>query len=110
MCAAGGIDTRPTTAVRVQGHLLDKALLNRLLDIAVDSPCDFEVEDLVVAPSNDLHSTAVIRLWGTAQSDLDTTVKIMNQLVEGNAPIAECTLTIVDTHSGTAKLQDDLPL
>lgn len=36
-------DPRLTLLMRVEGHLFDSALLNRLLDMAVDSPCDFEV-------------------------------------------------------------------
>ena len=89
-----------------------------------------------MAPSNDLHSNAVIRLWGATQvcsqrnqrsnkktfdqpvppppqrrqADLDHVIKQMNQLVEGHAAIAEASMTVIDSHSGTAKLQDDLPL
>lgn len=36
-------DPRPQALIRVEGHLFDKGVLNRLMDIAVDSPCDFEV-------------------------------------------------------------------
>lgn len=36
-------DPRPQALIRVEGHLFDKGVLNRLIDIAVDSPCDFEV-------------------------------------------------------------------
>lgn len=39
--------------LQVKGHLFDKALLNRMLDIIVDSPCSFEVENLFVPNSNE---------------------------------------------------------
>ena len=88
-------DARPTIAFRVQGHLFDKALLNRLLDLAVDSPCDFEVEELHVAPSNDQHSSAVLRLWGPSDVELAKVRDTMRSLVDANRPIAECTLEVL---------------
>lgn len=49
-------DPRPQALIRVEGHLFDKGVLNRLIDIAVDSPCDFEVCCCPCVAS--LHTTA----------------------------------------------------
>ena len=42
---AAGQDLRPSVAVKFVGHLFDKALMNRLLDLAVDSLCEFKVRE-----------------------------------------------------------------
>lgn len=78
------VDERPSRLVVVEGHLFDSTIVNRLMDICVDSQCEFKVETLgahlhttlptvviVLTPfwaadipnSNDLTSTVRIRLW-----------------------------------------------
>jgi homocitrate synthase len=51
-------DLRPTIAVKVQGHIFDHSVLNRIMDLVVDSPCSFEVKQLNVGGKNEFLSTA----------------------------------------------------
>jgi len=80
-------------AFEVTGHLFDKAILNRLLDMAVDSPCDFEVEEIQVPPKDELSSRAVLRLYSDNQEDIELTISMMKTFVESSSPIADCALT-----------------
>uniref|UniRef100_A0A7S4DX45 homocitrate synthase n=1 Tax=Lotharella globosa TaxID=91324 RepID=A0A7S4DX45_9EUKA len=57
-------DTRPSEVFRFTGHLFDKAVLNRLLDLAVDSPVDFKVVKLDVPNDNEQQSSAIIKVIG----------------------------------------------
>lgn len=95
------IDSRPSVDLRVEGHLFDKfthlqALLNRLLDLVVDSPCSFKVMSLDVPDNNEKTSSAVLRLWGDSPEVLKQVKRQMHALVSSNAPIAQCTLMEVD--------------
>jgi len=85
-------DVRPCVTIKVTGHLFDKAVLNRLVDLAVDSDCEFrvrigfmtitgaetdilksilrlslydapQVDSLNVAPVNEQHSSVILRIW-----------------------------------------------
>ncbi|EDQ85285.1 uncharacterized protein MONBRDRAFT_34312 [Monosiga brevicollis MX1] len=85
-------DARPTKLISVSGHLFDKAVLNRLLDLVVDSPCDFEVKRLHVPPADEQYSTAVLQLWGENDATLDQVKSDMQQLIDANSSIAFCTL------------------
>jgi len=42
-------DVRPCVTIKVTGHLFDKAVLNRLVDLAVDSDCEFRVRTAILA-------------------------------------------------------------
>jgi homocitrate synthase len=63
-------DDRPTVTFQFDGHLFDKAVLNRLLDLAVDSSCDFTVQQLDVPNDNNKESRAVIKVIGD-EHDID---------------------------------------
>eukprot|EP00128_Syssomonas_multiformis_P008114 Colp12_sorted_trinity150504_noHs@14806 len=89
-------DKRPQMLLRIEGHLFDKNLLNRLMDIAVDSTCDFQVEELHCAPRNELMSNTKLRFWGRKQEDLDLLKRQITALVEANEPIAQCQVTEID--------------
>jgi len=86
-------DLRKTVLLQLKGHLFDKAILNRLLDMAVDSPCEFKVEEIEVAQRDDLHSNATLRLYADTTEDLEHTLSMMRAFVLSSAPIAECTMT-----------------
>jgi len=88
-------DLRPTRIIRVEGHLFDKAVLNRILDLLVDSACDFKVVSLDVAPRNELHSTVDVQLWGDSERVIEETVAQMDALVKSNMPFAECKMAEV---------------
>eukprot|EP00123_Amoebidium_parasiticum_P013549 comp22021_c0_seq1/m.31923 comp22021_c0_seq1/g.31923 ORF comp22021_c0_seq1/g.31923 comp22021_c0_seq1/m.31923 type:complete len:576 (-) comp22021_c0_seq1:593-2320(-) len=95
-------DMRPQMLIKVEGHLFDSALLNRMIDMAVDSPCDFEVEDLHVAPRNELMSNTRLRFWGDDQAALDGLLTNIKKLIEGNEPIAQCKLSLLDPNNPEA--------
>jgi homocitrate synthase len=79
------VEERLTKTIKVEGHLFDNAILNRLLDVAVDSPCSFEVSKLEVAPVNEATSMALIQLWGDTDFDLEETVRQIKDVVEENS-------------------------
>ena len=49
---------RATATFKVEGHLFDEKVINRIMDIVVDGPCTFEVQNLAVGKRNELHSQA----------------------------------------------------
>lgn len=85
-------DMRKTVALQLKGHLFDKAILNRLFDMAVDSPCEFKVEEIKVGERDELHSSALLRLYADNAEDLQHTLVLMKAFVVSSAPIAECTI------------------
>lgn len=62
-------DSRPSRQYKVKGHLFDKGVINRLLDAVVDSPCEFKVTKMHVAPVNRRHSMATLQVlsWGAGR-------------------------------------------
>jgi len=86
-------EDKPKVVYRVKGHLFDKAVLNRLLDILVDSSCKFKVSSLDIPHSDEDLSEAEFDLWAEEESDLQGTIRIMDQLVQANALIADTTST-----------------
>eukprot|EP01134_Creolimax_fragrantissima_P007946 CFRG7946T1 len=108
--SSGKIDERPQMLLHIEGHLFDKNLLNRLMDIAVDSPCDFEVEDLNCATRNELMSNCKLRFWGNSkeENDLSTLKKQISAMVEANALISDCKMTELDTNEGTPGSSGDM--
>lgn len=51
-------DLRPTIAVKIEGHIFDHSVVNKILDLVVDSPCSFEVKQLNVGGKNEFRSSA----------------------------------------------------
>eukprot|EP00009_Paramoeba_aestuarina_P001070 CAMPEP_0201517018 /NCGR_PEP_ID=MMETSP0161_2-20130828/8235_1 /ASSEMBLY_ACC=CAM_ASM_000251 /TAXON_ID=180227 /ORGANISM="Neoparamoeba aestuarina, Strain SoJaBio B1-5/56/2" /LENGTH=482 /DNA_ID=CAMNT_0047914397 /DNA_START=772 /DNA_END=2220 /DNA_ORIENTATION=- len=80
----------------VKGHLFDKAVLNRLLDILVDSPCEFRVSNLDVPQSDEATTEAVIELWGDDPAIVKDTIQDLDQFVSANEILAECTSRIIE--------------
>ena len=87
-------EKKASATVTVVGHLFDKAVLNRLLDILVDSPCKFRVASLEVPAKDEQLSQAVIEVWADEQVHVAETVRLMRNLVEANSVIAECSLQV----------------
>uniref|UniRef100_A0A7S0D2A5 Pyruvate carboxyltransferase domain-containing protein n=1 Tax=Amorphochlora amoebiformis TaxID=1561963 RepID=A0A7S0D2A5_9EUKA len=67
----------PNMTLMFEGHLFDKAILNRLLDLAVDSPCSFKVIKLDVPNDNEEESKAIIKIMGTL-----TDIELLRQKYE----------------------------
>eukprot|EP00755_Sulcionema_specki_P014413 Sspe_Gene.56593::Locus_31123_Transcript_1_2_Confidence_0.750_Length_1921::g.56593::m.56593/K01655/LYS21, LYS20; homocitrate synthase len=88
-------DTRPFRILRLTGHLFDKEVLNRTMDICVDSPCDFDLLNVKCAKKNELESFAELKLMCKEESDLRETIQMMHNLIDGleEAGIARCSLT-----------------
>lgn len=88
-------------------------MLNRVLDLVVDSPCSFEVRSLKVPPRDEEMTTAgallshrmslsfqlsiVLQLWGESSDILDQVVADIQALVEANNTIADCSLELVSS-------------
>eukprot|EP00471_Norrisiella_sphaerica_P006450 CAMPEP_0184488056 /NCGR_PEP_ID=MMETSP0113_2-20130426/10498_1 /TAXON_ID=91329 /ORGANISM="Norrisiella sphaerica, Strain BC52" /LENGTH=567 /DNA_ID=CAMNT_0026870527 /DNA_START=108 /DNA_END=1811 /DNA_ORIENTATION=+ len=70
-------DKRPTATYQFFGHLFDKAILNRILDLAVDSPVDFKVLKLDVPNNNLERSRAIIQVIGD-----ETDIELLRQKYE----------------------------
>jgi len=85
-------DFRKTACFEVKGHLFDKAILNRLLDMAVDSTCEFKFEEIKVAQRDEDHSAAIFRLYSDSQDQLNHTISLMKAFIDSTAPIAECVM------------------
>lgn len=85
-------DMRKVVTLELKGHLFDKAILNRILDMAVDSPCEFKVEEIEVAQRDELHSRAVLKLYGDGEEEIEHTLVLMRAFIKSSAPIAECVM------------------
>eukprot|EP00051_Salpingoeca_urceolata_P000944 m.37448 g.37448 ORF g.37448 m.37448 type:complete len:606 (-) comp11106_c0_seq1:180-1997(-) len=83
-------ESQPTLAVEIEGHLFDKAVINRIMDLVVDAGVQFEIVRMEVPPVNEASSSAVIQVWAKTGEDLEGIFQQMQDLVE--APTAECTL------------------
>jgi len=59
------------TQVRLQGHLLDSGLMNRLFDIIIDGGGNFRVEQFTVGQRHDQASTARVRITAPSRERLD---------------------------------------
>lgn len=62
-------DTRPTFVFQVEGHLFDKAIVNRLTDIIVDQECDFKICNIEPGKKDEELSVALIQVWNDAGVD-----------------------------------------
>eukprot|EP00906_Rhabdomonas_costata_P017010 RCo024479 len=79
---AAEIDTRPSITLQFVGHLFDKAVLNMLLDVAVESGCEFKVLKMEPGKRNDVLSRAVIRLTSDDEHQLAETRERMHGIVK----------------------------
>lgn len=85
-------DGRPSIKLKVEGHLFDKAVLNRMFDIIVDSEACFQVDHLYVGERDELHSHAVLQLWAEKHEALLEVKSSLKTLITANADIADVTL------------------
>lgn len=74
-------EARAVTFFRAHGHLFDTRIFNRLLDIIVDSPCQFEILDLQVPTENELPSTAFLKVWSEDSHQVAALTLKMGELV-----------------------------
>lgn len=86
------VDTRPTCVLCVTGHLFDKSLLNRMLDILVDEQLEFKVLKLDVAQQNHELSTCHLQLWNTTPEKLDEVKEKLIHNVAELSPSGKCTV------------------
>eukprot|EP01062_Namystynia_karyoxenos_P025063 TRINITY_DN19829_c0_g1_i1.p1 TRINITY_DN19829_c0_g1~~TRINITY_DN19829_c0_g1_i1.p1 ORF type:complete len:593 (+),score=224.08 TRINITY_DN19829_c0_g1_i1:77-1855(+) len=89
-------DQRPFRVMRLQGHIFDKEVLNRAMDICVDSPCDFDLVKVACAKTNDKESTADIKLMANDEEVIEATVRQLCALVAA----AEHNCVVVDVTGG----------
>ena len=74
-------DKRPHALIRIAGHIFDKEILNKTMDICVDSKCDFDLANVVCAKQNDMESSADIKLYATEAADVHSTVVAIHDMV-----------------------------
>eukprot|EP00808_Paulinella_micropora_P002698 g3664.t1 len=86
------LELRPHGCVQVIGHLTDTRILNRMLDMAVESPCEFKVVRLDVGRENNLKSVMVLQFWGQTADEVDVFRRELNDFVKAQDPAAECSI------------------
>jgi homocitrate synthase len=64
------LDPVTTRVIRVDGHLFDTAIVNRIMDICVDSQIDFKVLSLDIPNNNAAPSTTRIRFAASDETKL----------------------------------------
>jgi len=90
-------EERMSTTIKVQGHLFDESILNKMLDVAVDSPCEFEVSNLDVPPSNEEASTALIKLEADSTKDLEFTMLAIKAVIDSSSSPEEFNFEVVQS-------------
>ena len=75
------VDARPHALLRLSGHIFDKEILNKTMDICVDSSCDFDLVKVNCAKSNDLESSADIKLFSDRPNDIQSTIVAIHEMV-----------------------------
>lgn len=88
-------DDRMSTTIKVQGHLFDESILNKMLDVAVDSPCEFEVSNLDVPRVNEEPSTALIKLEADSNADLEFTMLAIKTVIDQSSNPQEFSFEVV---------------
>jgi len=78
------IRDRPTSVLKLEGHLFDTHAINEIIDVLVDSPCKFEISGLEVPPKNEMTSVAYLRVWSEKKGELDIALAALRGLVEQN--------------------------
>ncbi len=90
------VDTRPSLVVRMTGHLFDKAVLNRAMDVLVDGDMDFQFLNIDVPATNEGKTKADIRVWAKDENDLAKVKKSMMALCQAMSDIADTTIDLID--------------
>lgn len=74
-------EARAVTFFRAHGHLFDTRIFNRLLDVIVDSPCQFEILEIQIPNENELPSTAYVKVWSEDSHQVAALTLKMAELV-----------------------------
>jgi len=86
-------DKRPSTAIKVSGHLFDQRIIIKILDIIVDLKCDFELVSIDFPHCSNLHSSCILQLWFEKHDEMANLNKRIEELISS---FSGCTLTFVD--------------
>lgn len=84
------VETRPTLALQFHGHLFDKQVINRVLDMSVDSQCEFKLTDLRVPQTNEGTSSFKVLLWAEKEEHLSHLEGDLEALIQACRRLAEC--------------------
>eukprot|EP01061_Rhynchopus_euleeides_P001210 TRINITY_DN10872_c0_g1_i1.p1 TRINITY_DN10872_c0_g1~~TRINITY_DN10872_c0_g1_i1.p1 ORF type:complete len:558 (+),score=232.70 TRINITY_DN10872_c0_g1_i1:55-1728(+) len=96
-------DARPHALLRISGHIFDKEVLNKTMDICVDSKCDFDLVKVECAKSNEQESYADIKLYSKEAGDIqDTIVLIHGMAAETESTVSDITNIPQDTTPAAA--------
>jgi homocitrate synthase len=92
-------EARPYVILQFVGHLFDKLVVNTIIDLAVDSPCDYRVLSLNPAKRNELLSSITIKLTADDAAVLELTKEKMQRLATVYEATASCILLELGKHS-----------
>lgn len=101
-------DERPTCVLCVTGHLFDKSLLNRMLDILVDHGLEFKVLKLDVANVNEDVSTVHLQMWNSTQEKLqEVKDHLVRHVADLAGPSGKCTvMDVTEWKKRRAEVED----
>lgn len=100
----GMVDTRPTIVVQLCGHLFDKAVLNRAIDVLVAKEAEFSIVSIDVPKTDSGVTKADIRVWADTDAQLDDLRTSLVSLAESMSDIADTTILILDNASYQAPI------
>jgi hypothetical protein len=90
------VDARPSVVVRMWGHLFDKAVLNRAMDVLVAKGLDFSFLSIDVPATNEGKTRADIRVWAKDTEELEDVKRSMLALCQAMSDIAETSVDLID--------------
>eukprot|EP01125_Pyxidicula_operculata_P022708 TRINITY_DN9518_c0_g1_i1.p1 TRINITY_DN9518_c0_g1~~TRINITY_DN9518_c0_g1_i1.p1 ORF type:complete len:558 (-),score=142.81 TRINITY_DN9518_c0_g1_i1:90-1763(-) len=75
-------EVAPTLNIKVEGHLFDKLVINKIMDLLVESPCKFKITHMEVPHDNEQPSVVYIQISSKQSHDLAIARGKIQQLVE----------------------------
>jgi hypothetical protein len=80
--------------VHLQGHLFDKAVLNRTMDVLVTREIEFAIKSIDVPSVNEGVTNAALRIWGKDEKELEEVQEALKELIESMSEIADTSILI----------------
>lgn len=81
---------RPTFLFQVEGHLFDKAIVNRITDIIVNNECTLKIHKIDVGKQDEELSCALIQLWNDDLQCVQRTRNEINEFCSTMKKTAQC--------------------
>jgi homocitrate synthase len=84
--------TMPFAILQCVGHLFDKMIVNSIIDLAVDSPCDYKVMSINPAQKNESLSSITVKVMHQEEEEIERLKNQMSALVKVHEGAADCVL------------------